>query len=380
MSESELSFLPFCRGVRGRGVTKILLEHISKPSDGSVRSRDSHTDSGRNRLLKDAPRNRFAHETDAMSSPAIDTSPAPWMPWVLRAAGVYNLAWAAFAIVAPASSLRLAGFSDEKIIHPLWQGMGLLIGLFGVGYWLSARNPYQNWLAIFVGFLGKVLGPIGLIGAMVKGDISWRAAPMMLPNDLIWWFPLGIILWQAAVWHDSQSAIRAEGSAMRTLRGSTGQTLEELSSGQRVLVVFLRHSGCTFCREALADLARLRSQIESSGARLALVSMTGEEDFRPFAEQYQLGDLPRFSDPQRQLYQEFELSPGSPLQLLSPQVWIRGFLAVFRDGHGFASPKESAFQMPGTFLIEDGRILRSHKYKTAADRPDYAEMSCPLPR
>lgn len=308
-----------------------------------------------------------------------DAVPPAWMPRVLRAAGVYNLIWAAFSIITPAAALRLSGFPDDKAILPIWQGMGMLIGLFGVGYWLAARNPYQNWLGILIGFLGKVLGPIGLIGAIVQGDISWRAAPLMIPNDLIWWIPLGTILWRAAIWHDLQSTTLAEGSAMQTLIGSAGQSLAEMSQGQKVLVVFLRHSGCTFCREALDDLANVRSQIEASGTKLALVHMSGDDDFRPFAEKYQLGDIPRFSDPQRKLYQEFELAPGSITQLLGPKVWWRGFLAALHAGHGFGSVRQSMFQMPGTFLVEDGKIVRAFRHQTAADRPDYAELSCPLP-
>lgn len=301
------------------------------------------------------------------------------MPPLLRAAGLYNLVWSAFAIAAPAASLRLAGFPDDKVVLPMWQGTGLLIGLFGVGYWLAARNPYQHWLVILIGLLGKVLAPLGLVGAMVRAELPWRAAPMIIPNDLIWWIPLGTILWRAAVWHDSQTAIAASGSAMHTLKGTSGQTLAELSHGQRVLVVFLRHSGCTFCREALADLETVRSRIEDAGTRIALVHMSTDDDFRPFAEKYHLLDLPRFSDPQRQLYQEFELAPGGITQLLGLKVWWRGFLAAIHAGHGFGGIRESMFQMPGTFLIEDGQVLRSYRHKSAADRPDYAEMSCPLP-
>lgn len=300
------------------------------------------------------------------------------MGLVLRAAGIYNLSWAAFAIVAPGASLRVAGFPDDPVVWPIWKGTALLIGLLGVGYWLSARDPYQHWLGILMGFLGKVLAPLGLLGAMLLGDVPWTAARMVVPNDLIWWIPLGTILWRAAIWHDSQTAVAVSGSAMQTLAGTTGQTLAQLSSNQRLLVVFLRHSGCTFCREALADLQQVRSQIEGAGTRIALVHMTTDDDFRPFAEKYRLADLPRFADPQRQLYQEFELAPGSISQVLGWKVWWRGFRAAILGGHGFGGVRESMFQMPGTFLIENGKILRSYPYKSAADRPDYQEMSCPI--
>ena len=50
-----------------------------------------------------------------------------------------------------------------------------------------------------------------------------------------------------------------------------GRTLQQLSDSQPVLVVFLRHSGCTFCREAVADLVReqnQRNELHESAQRL----------------------------------------------------------------------------------------------------------------
>ncbi|MFN8816592.1 MAG: hypothetical protein ACK5ZV_07645, partial [bacterium] len=51
-------------------------------------------------------------------------------------------------------------------------------------------------------------------------------------------------------------------TALRGAMTSGGQSVAELSMRSPVLMVFLRHFGCTFCREALADvraqLARVR--------------------------------------------------------------------------------------------------------------------------
>ena len=61
--------------------------------------------------------------------------------------------------------------------------------------------------------------------------------------------------------------------AVRTLPSQGGQTLAQLSAERPVLVVFLRHTGCAFCREALSDLQKQRSGIESRGTSIALVHM-----------------------------------------------------------------------------------------------------------
>ncbi len=312
-----------------------------------------------------------------MSSPV--AWPAPWMSRVLIAAGVYNLLWGSLAIVAPAISLKLGGLPSAEIVHPIWQCLGMVIGVYGVGYWISARDPYRHWLIIFVGLLGKVLGPIGYLFSVMQGTLPVEGLRTLLTNDFIWWVPFTIILWKAAIWHDSSSVLASTDSALNTLLGSAGKTLAQLSEKQRVLVVFLRHSGCTFCREALDDLSKVRAQIEASGAKIALVHMSLEADIAPFVQKYGVADLPRYSDPQRQLYSEFDLQPGRLTQLLGWKVWLRGLRAAFGDGHGFGASQESMFQMPGTFLIENGQVLRAFRHQSPADRPDYAELSCPIP-
>ena len=310
--------------------------------------------------------------------PALVPPPPNWMTRVMMAAGVYNLMWGSCAILAPAASLSFGGLPTAEILHPIWQCLGMVIGVYGVGYWISARDPYRHWLIIFVGLLGKVLGPIGYVFSVRRGTFPIEGMRTLLTNDLIWWVPFTIILWRAAVWHDAQTGSRPSNSGLDTLIGSTGKTLVQLSLGQRLLVVFLRHSGCTFCREALDDVSKVRSQVEASGTRIALIHMSPEADIAPFVEKYGVADLPRFSDPQRQLYAEFDLQPGGITQLLGLKVWCRGMRAALQAGHGFGGAKESMFQMPGTFLIENGQVIRAFRHKSAADRPDYAELSCPI--
>ena len=306
--------------------------------------------------------------------------PAPWMSRVMRAAGIYNLLWGSLAILAPAVSLKLGGLPSAEVVHPIWQCLGMVIGVYGVGYWIAARDPYRHWLIIFVGLLGKVLGPIGYVLSAVRGTLPVEGMRTLLTNDLIWWVPFTIILWRAALWHDAPPpSPQVSGiDPLRTLIGNTGKSLLQLSKESRVLVVFLRHSGCTFCREALSDISANRSEIESTGAKIALVHLSTETDIAPFVTKYNVADLPRFSDPDRQLYREFDLSAASPTQLLGPKLWGRGLRAAFQAQHGFGVTQQSMLQMPGTFLIENGKILRAFRHQSAADRPDYAELACPL--
>ncbi|RPI77828.1 MAG: AhpC/TSA family protein [Planctomycetaceae bacterium] len=156
-----------------------------------------------------------------------------------------------------------------------------------------------------------------------------------------------------------------------------GVSLLALSRRQPVLVVFLRHSGCTFCRQALADLRRERQQIVRQGTEIALVFMESLERAGRFAAEYGLGDVPRISDPQQRLYAAFELSRGAVGRVAGPRVWWRGLWAVLA-GHFPGVPHGDVTQMPGAFLVHQGQIVKSYRHATSADRPDYCELALPV--
>jgi len=164
--------------------------------------------------------------------------------------------------------------------------------------------------------------------------------------------------------------------AIGTICDNTGKTLKELSADRRLLVVFLRHAGCTFCREALSDVSARRARIEQDGTGLAFVHMSTEPRAREMFQSYGLADLPRFSDPQQVLYRAFELKNGSFRQLLGPGVLWRGFYAALFQRHGFGLPEGNGLRLPGVFLIHQGKILRANRLRTAAERPDYEAMAC----
>jgi peroxiredoxin len=168
-------------------------------------------------------------------------------------------------------------------------------------------------------------------------------------------------------------------NAIRAATDQNGLSLYDSSVESPVLVVFLRHSGCTFCREALADIRRDRRRIESGGVRIALVHMTSDREAETFFGEYGLDDLSRFSDPDRSLYHSFGLTRGRLSQLLGLKTWWRALIAGLVNGHGLGRLRGDGRQMPGVFLIHNGNVIRSFRHKAAADRPDYETMAaCPV--
>ena len=166
--------------------------------------------------------------------------------------------------------------------------------------------------------------------------------------------------------------------AVLTFPSHDGQTLAQLSAEHPVLAVFLRHSGCAFCREALSDLQKQRSRIEAGGTHLALVHMVSNDEAARFFKSYGLDDVPRFSDPDRKLYEAFDLHRGNLWQLIGPSVFWRGMKAFF-SGHGAGRIRGDVAQLPGTFVVHRSHIVQAFRNKTAADRPEYAEMACAMP-
>ena len=119
-----------------------------------------------------------------------------WMKIVMRLAAVYNLLWGAWVVLFPFAFFRLTGMADP--IHPMiWQGMGMVIGVYGLGYWWSSANPVKHWPIVAVGFLGKIFGPIGFVFNYLKGDVPASFAYTLITNDLIWWIPFFLILNEA---------------------------------------------------------------------------------------------------------------------------------------------------------------------------------------
>ena len=169
----------------------------------------------------------------------------------------------------------------------------------------------------------------------------------------------------------------------KTLEQATthsGENLLSLSRERPLLMVFLRHAGCPFCRETLARLQADRKMIEQQGVRIVLVHMTTEEQAAALFAKYGLDDVPRVSDPERKLYESFELKRGKAHQVMGPRVWWKGFKTTILRGHLPGIPEGDVFQLPGAFLVAEGEIVQAFRPDNSADHPDYVEFAtCELP-
>ena len=147
------------------------------------------------------------------------------------------------------------------------------------------------------------------------------------------------------------------------LRGLAGPTL----------VVLLRSFGCTFCREAMADVAAAKDAIHDAGANIAFVHGASPFEASPWFSMYGLDDLMIVSDPTLEHYKAFGLRQVPVTSLVHPKAWARG--AVCALSHGFGGQTfEMMKQLPGVFLVQQDRVLAEFRHRSPADRPDYVAL------
>lgn len=299
-----------------------------------------------------------------------------WPKGVLRAAALYNLLWGAWVVLFPMHWFDLTG-----IPHPnypgIWQCVGMIVGVYGIGYWLAARDFVRHWPIILVGFLGKIFGPIGFVQSAVTGALPLSWGWMILTNDLIWWVPFAAMLYMAFKFHsDPRYALKEQGikeseisreEANKLFRIDSGTTLDSLSRQRDVLLVFLRHAGCTFCRETLDELKKARPIWTEQKLLPVVVHMGSDEEGLEMMRRFELEDIPTISDPECALFRAYQLPRGSWYQLFGPRVWIEGFKTAILKGYGLGKLVGDGFQLSGAFVLKNGQVVHEFPSKDAAD-------------
>jgi peroxiredoxin len=143
---------------------------------------------------------------------------------------------------------------------------------------------------------------------------------------------------------------------------STGEVrpLADLYSEGPAMLVFVRHLGCGFCKEQVAQLKDLKD------ANVVFVSMGAPEEAAEF-KQKMASPHTFISDPKRELYKAFGLAIGTFSQMLNPNTVIRSVGAMAK-GYTHSRPRSDPKQLGGAFLVQpDGHVSWFRKSRDAAD-------------
>ena len=154
---------------------------------------------------------------------------------------------------------------------------------------------------------------------------------------------------------------------MKGVNLAPGSLRDQLGDEPRLLV-FLRHFGCTFCRETVSDLRAAAEGSPDYPPVLFLFQGTPREG-RAFLRHY-WPEAHAISDPELELYDAFGVNRGSFLQMLGPRVWNAKRRAS-RKGHMSGELDGDLWRLPGLFVVRGERILWSHDFRHAADHPDF---------
>ena len=149
--------------------------------------------------------------------------------------------------------------------------------------------------------------------------------------------------------------------------------LRALAESKPTLVILLRSFNCTFCREALADIASVKPAIDSEGAHVAFVHVESADEAEPWFDKYGLADVTHISDPARAHYRAFGLERTKATAIVDPSVWVRGASCALEHGFGVQN-YEMMRRQPGVFLVRGNRVLAEYRHATPADRPDYVGL------
>lgn len=303
-----------------------------------------------------------------------------WMRVILILAGLFNLGWAILLIFFQPFYFNLVGLHEIQL-PGIWRSSGIMAGVMGLGYLIASTNIMRYWPIVFMGLLLKLIMPLNILVSYNQGEIMADIFRIALTNHLIWWLPFIAILYrvyrQPYATDDELIEFAASdiSTSLEMYSTSTGRSLLEASAENPVMLVFLRHFGCTFCRETLHDISKKIEQIEARGSKMVLIHMVSNAHAQRELTKFGLDHIEHVSDPESLLYKSFSLRRGGLSQLFSPKVLWRGIQAGFLKKHGLGDAAGDVFQMPGIFLIYNGEIKKQFYHSTAADIPPYLELA-----
>jgi peroxiredoxin len=226
--------------------------------------------------------------------------------------------------------------------------------------------------------IAKIVAPLGFVWAASQRELPWQLGWNVVFLDVLWWLPFGLILhytYRRLVIEESDPVLaEAADDVLSFSMTQDGRSLGEMSESAPLLLVFLRHSGCTFCREVLTELGRQREEIEKRGVEIVLIHMSDEEKAEEFIPRYGLEGVALVSDIDRILYKAAGLKRGRLGQLFGLRVLAHGVKAGLKDGHGLGWVDGDCFQMPGTVLFHHGRKITAYCSRDASDKPDFVQF------
>jgi hypothetical protein len=151
-----------------------------------------------------------------------------------------------------------------------------------------------------------------------------------------------------------------------------GPLRKQYNPEKPVLMVFLRHLGCQFCKETVRDI-RAASIRNPDYPDVLFFFPEDAATGQAFFNQY----WPRakgISDPGQFFYNEFGIPSAGILNLFRPGVLLASLRAALKGNvsslpRGIEWLTGKVWQMPGFFVVKGDQIVWSHDYVHIGDEP-----------
>jgi hypothetical protein len=142
------------------------------------------------------------------------------------------------------------------------------------------------------------------------------------------------------------------------------------------VIVWLRHFGCVFCREQVAEIRATRGEIEALGGGIAFVG-NGTARAAAWFQQRFAPDSTVLTDPDLVSYKAIGARSGL-LSTLGPGAWGAGIRA-FRSGARQSTTKGHAYQQGGLVVIAPRtKVLYQQISRAAGDHAPVSEVLAAL--
>jgi len=119
-----------------------------------------------------------------------------WQILVLKIAAVYNTLAGLSMMIFYHEGFRSIGIEKTSFNLPI-QLVGMMVALFGLGYWIVSMNPVENRNVLLLGMLSKLLGPLLAIRYIMRGDLPAWMLIVFFFADFIYLVPFWLT-WRKA--------------------------------------------------------------------------------------------------------------------------------------------------------------------------------------
>jgi peroxiredoxin len=146
-----------------------------------------------------------------------------------------------------------------------------------------------------------------------------------------------------------------------------------------VVLAFLRHYGCIFCRRRVAELTRYVNDVRAAGAGIALVGL-GTPDMARDARRETGWRGPIYVDEEGLSYRAAGLARATIAGVLRPRV-VLAALRARKEGFRQGRTRGDPWQLGGTMVVAPGdRVLYAWRNRFADDDAPMEEVLAVLRR